>query len=338
MVADLRSAGEEAYPSVFPLGLYRFDDALGGSAIPGLLPLGGISRKTTVLCNETGRYMIYKSDEHGFHNPPGLWADSPADILAVGDSFTHGACVDSHESFVALLRRARPRTVSVGMSGNGPLAELAGVREYVPLLKPRLVVWCYNEGNDISDDLPNEVRIPLLTRYLEPGFSQHLAARQPEIDRRIGDWLDTLAGDVLWGTNPPRGPERFSVNLKDLLFLRGLRNPLNVLLSPRAAHMELFRTILREARRTVEANGGKLVVVNLPGYRRYVNATGRFFQVLRHDRLFAMLRDEGIPAIDVADAFDRRNDPASLFLSHYSAEGNRVVAETILEGLKEMGE
>ena len=34
-----------------------------------LLPLGGISNKTTVIPNESGQHGIYKSDRYGFNNP-----------------------------------------------------------------------------------------------------------------------------------------------------------------------------------------------------------------------------------------------------------------------------
>jgi hypothetical protein len=36
------------------------------------LPLGGISNRPTVLCNETGQYTIFDSDERGFPNPKNI--------------------------------------------------------------------------------------------------------------------------------------------------------------------------------------------------------------------------------------------------------------------------
>ena len=52
-----------------------------------VLPLAGISNIVTVLCNESGKYEIYESDEHGFHNPKALWNSRPFDIAAVGRFF-----------------------------------------------------------------------------------------------------------------------------------------------------------------------------------------------------------------------------------------------------------
>ena len=34
-----------------------------------LMPLGGVSNKTTVITNESGQYAIYKSGRYGFNNP-----------------------------------------------------------------------------------------------------------------------------------------------------------------------------------------------------------------------------------------------------------------------------
>src|SRR5260221_1960393 len=63
VVRDLRRSEADVYPVTFPAwqGLPSEDAAL--------LPLGGISRVTTVFCNEMGQYVQYRSDEHGFHNP-----------------------------------------------------------------------------------------------------------------------------------------------------------------------------------------------------------------------------------------------------------------------------
>lgn len=59
------SRGIPTYP---PIAGKAFVESADGR----LLPLAGISRSITVFCNELGEYTIYRSDEHGFHNPPGF--------------------------------------------------------------------------------------------------------------------------------------------------------------------------------------------------------------------------------------------------------------------------
>ena len=104
-----------------------------------IFPLGGISNTTTVFCNENGFWPIYESDEHGFNNPKGLYTKNQVDIVLIGDSFSHGACVHSHQIISAVLREFGYEAVNVGMGGNGPLIELATLKEYAEPLKPKVV-------------------------------------------------------------------------------------------------------------------------------------------------------------------------------------------------------
>ena len=126
--------------------------------------------------------MTFQSDEHGFRNPPGLWRPGPLDIAAVGDSYTEGECVPPGKEFVALIREQYSRTLNLGMRGSGPLLELGQIKEYLPVLTPKIVLWFYYEGNDLID-LNIEKRSKLLRRYLENGFTQNLVGRQADIDR-----------------------------------------------------------------------------------------------------------------------------------------------------------
>jgi len=64
VIDDLQTKGIEAYPIVPPSLVVDFNGI--GKSNPGLFSLGGVSRKATVYCNESGEYAIYESDEHGF--------------------------------------------------------------------------------------------------------------------------------------------------------------------------------------------------------------------------------------------------------------------------------
>ncbi|HKY09990.1 MAG TPA: hypothetical protein VJQ55_17210, partial [Candidatus Binatia bacterium] len=106
VLSAMQARGVDAVPAVSPAVL--LEEQAGGflkSAIRSdgteVLPLAGVSNKATVLCNETGTYVVYPSDEHGFHNPRGLWRSGRIDVAVVGDSFVHGFCVPSQQNFVA---------------------------------------------------------------------------------------------------------------------------------------------------------------------------------------------------------------------------------------------
>lgn len=344
IVADLRNAGRDAHLAVYPNALLENRGA-GVTAstieIAGreLLPLGGISRTTNVHCNETGRYPLFEFDEHGFHNPRGIWPLGRADIVAVGDSHTFGACVDTDKNFMALIRERHPRTLNLGMPANGPLLMLASLREYVPALEPKIVLWFFTEENDLANDLPLERRVPLLLEYLEPGFSQRLLQRQPEIDRRLRAWLAERASrKVSFVVVPDRQSRWGGVGLRDLALLRGLRDALNIVIGPGRDTVSLFKEILRAARDQVDSAGGKLVFVYLPSRRRFANLASTFVHDLTHERVLIVVGKElGIPVVDLTPVFAARDEPSSLFYFHMTEEGNARVAGEVLRAIEGLG-
>ncbi|MEZ4575980.1 MAG: hypothetical protein R2857_13865 [Vampirovibrionales bacterium] len=50
---------------------------------------GAFPDSRTLLCNENGFWVDYQSDRYGFRNPDTVWDQPTADVLLVGDSFTH---------------------------------------------------------------------------------------------------------------------------------------------------------------------------------------------------------------------------------------------------------
>lgn len=105
--------------------------------------------------------------------------------MVIGDSFAHGAGLQDGEDSVSLLRKQFPDSVNLGNGGNGPLTALATLREYGSKLKPRVVMYWYNEGNDLAE-LEMKKETPLLMRYLEdPGWFQNLYLRHTVINTTL---------------------------------------------------------------------------------------------------------------------------------------------------------
>ncbi len=196
VIDDFRRRGIDAVPSLSPWELLKEQkDGTMKSAIAingvEVLPLAGIAEKLTVLCNEGGEFLTYRSDEHGFHNPPDAWS-ATTDIVAVGDSFTQGWCVGPDDNFVSVIRKRHSGTLNLGIEGNGPLVMLATLREYAEIVKPKVVLWFYFEGNDLGD-LRRESQNSILTQYLaNKEFSQGLLNRQSAIDRALALYLESV--------------------------------------------------------------------------------------------------------------------------------------------------
>ena len=350
VLLDARSRGLDVVPAVYPSALLELQK--GGALksvihIAGaeVLPLGGISHKRSVLCNELGDYVLYDSDEHGFHNPQGTWRVSRLDVAVVGDSFAQGFCVPPQEHFIALIRQRYAATLSLGMGGNGPLFELATLKEFLPSLKPKTVLWVYFEKNDLNE-LANETRSPLLLRYLSRGFRQELIAKQAQIDNALLAHVEKEERQALGRIKERKtsGQVRAAKKLAQFAKLSILRTRLGVVSSQdirveevsrasQEVNMALFRAILMQAKSSVESWGGSLHFVYLPQWERYASSK------LATDRkqILKMVASVEIPLIDLHSAFESHGDPLSLFpfrrSGHYNSDGNQLVADTVLKQL-----
>ncbi len=302
----------------------------------GLLPLGGISGVTTILCNEGGPYVLYRADEHGFQNRPGSFAAGRLDVGIVGDSYAQGWCVRPDESFAALIQRRWPATLNVAMAGDGPLSELASFREYLAATPPRVLLWFYYEGNDCSD-LRAELAHPTLRRYRsDSAFSQHLLQRQGTIDSA----LETLvASDSVRAASRRRSHEVASI-VKSVVTLSHLREA--VASSTRkstpqvACDPAVLAGLVDAAGRTVRAAAGRLLFVYLPSSTRYFAARSvpSDSALAAGDRVIAAVRGAGYEVLDLRQGLIAHEAARALYLtahSHLGPRGHKAVADTVLK-------
>ena len=188
VVKDLRSKGLRTYPSYHSL--------VGLDRTGAILPLGGVANVTTVLDNENGKYVVYKSDRYGFNNDDGIY-DPPGgiELLIVGDSFAHGQSVQPGEDTASVLRSLGVNAATIGIGGNGALFHLMGLIEYGKVFKPKVVIW-FHSRNDLPDML-REVGNEILRRYYsDSDFSQNLINRQSEVDNYVIDAIDEVQRDL----------------------------------------------------------------------------------------------------------------------------------------------
>jgi hypothetical protein len=368
VVKDLRHEGMDAVPAVYPAQLLsRQSDGTekASTSINGLeiLPLAGVADKLAVACNESGQYISYRSDEHGFNNPLHLWEKSGFDIVALGDSHVQIWCVPPEKNLVALIRNRYPATLNLAMEGDGPVTELATLKEYARVAKPKLVLWFFYEGNDLND-LKWEPKTPILMRYLNGEFSQNLFMRQPEIDQTLNTFIDSpppaesqLRTRTREMSELVTDTTELSQMLHDILTLSQLRQALGLVGarnhfaaqasgdSRGQAHrgapdpsvvnrILLLQRTLAEAHKTVSEWGGELYVVYLPGLNRYL--PGEVPDPNREPILETIHR-LGLPLIDIDESFRAQKEPWKLFpfgiQGHYTVEGNRLIAEQVLRSI-----
>jgi hypothetical protein len=351
VIRDLRAEGIDAWPQVRTMHFTK-NTGLFSDNNKSIFPLGGISQKTIVYCNESGQYKIFQSDEHGFNNPVGLYRKGSLETILVGDSFTLGNCVMAGEDIASRLRTSGISSLNLGNGGNGPLIELGLLREYVEPFRPQLVFWIYYEGNDLIE-LAEERKVSMLMRYLEDNYTQNLLDQQQEIDAILikhvnSRWMKELP---LIANQPRIALERESgENILKIFRLWYLRNRIGLTNKSREVQnpdritnykeqLPLFSEILAAAHRRTSEWGGNLYFIYLPSMERYVykNYDRNFYD--RADVL-AIVHNIGIPLIDFHKVLSRHADPLSLVPhagAHYNADGYKLLSDTIVSQLRQDG-
>jgi len=180
----------------------------------------------------------------------------------------------------------------------------------------------------------------LLPRYLEAGYGQDLARRQPALDRALEEYVETSLLPRVRRLAVPRPAFGVALALRQVRSMAGLVLADPYELAPTEEEFQLFARVLREAQATVAGWGGRIVFVYLPGwpapprqlgedeYARAKEAAGR--------RTRALVKEMGLPLVDVEELFARQPHPESLYACpgcHYGAAGYALAAQAVLEAL-----
>ena len=333
VVMQLRTEDPSVVPALIPNLAFRetafrqrFDDV-------GLRPVGGVAKVTTVLCREAGPMIVYRSDRYGFRNDDDAYDRQPIDVLLVGDSFAHGACVDGDTT--TWLQAKGLNAVTIGMSGNGPLLELASLREYGPAIQPRHIVWMFYE-NDIGN-LATEREDRILRRYVdEPEFSQNLIVMQDVID---AEWRSVIAHlEATTAPSDDRSLAYYLWMLRRAVTLGKIRELLQLTgyiehdyEPPSRATLDEIRSVFAAAKATAARMGATLHVVFLPSVldvaNGHMNAAAEIKPLL--DAL-------DIPTIDFFEHMLADGNPISFFANgyhsgHYNEKGYSLLADRIAD-------
>lgn len=307
---------------------------LANGVIPPLLPLSGRSHSVTPGCNEGDQrdLPIWHIDRYGFNNDDTVYAYTDR-ILIVGDSFAQGSCVHQSENVAAVLRRAGYPTSSVGVGGYGPIFALATLKEYGEPLKPKIVLWFYFDGNDISDLREKELRSAFLLQYLKDDFSQNLINRQGEVD-------------AFWTSQAWAAPEREFASRpglqaawegkldENLPLVRKLLGADLFSLKTDEDDIGIFGRVLEIANRRVAAWGGRIVFVMIPNWDDY---NGRIPPWRL--RVLDTVRQIGLPIVDVDAAVRSGGQPLQYFpvrgqWGHFNPRGYALMAHQIIDELE----
>ena len=348
IIEDFRKNGVDAYLQIFPEVLINDPLTQNGFKTKkgNIFPLGAISNVTTILKNEHGFHPIIENDEHGFNNPKGLYKEKEVNIVMTGDSFAEGNSVYADDNIQSILRKLGYKVLSIGMSGNGPLVELASIKEYAEFIKPKVLLWFYFE-NDITENLKNEKKSSFLMQYLnDENFSQNLLTRQNEIDFVLKKYLNNHEIEYRKKQKKPR-ITFISQSIINLIKLYELRKRLNM--SPTLSTVSFlphywiptpttpkkdFKKILEKAKKLVSSWGGEMYFVEIPWRTSFKNPT-------RHplsEFVIESAHELEIPVIDLyTELSSNHPDPFFLYADHFTVEGYKLVAKIIAKRLNKDG-
>ena len=290
-----------------------------------IFPFSGLSNKLTIYCNENGYFTKYMSDRYGFNNPDKEWNETEIEYILVGDSFTHGACVNRPYDIASVLRiLSKKPVINLGYRGNGPLIEYAALREYLPS-NVKNVLWLYYEGNDLTDLKKNELISPILIQYLtNKSFTQKLKSKQKQIDQ--------LGSNIIKTSISKYNVSKFN-KLINFVKLSKFRENLTSFSQETQTVKDIppeFIEILKLTKELTAKNNSNLYFIYLPTYFRY----DKNFDNSSYNQIKQIVNNLSIPFIDIHEkVFLKETDKLNFFPykvhGHYTIEGYKKVTETI---------
>ena len=302
----------------------------------------GISNKLYVGGSESGNYKFYKSDRYGFNNLDNDW-DRDNVILMIGDSFAHGAYLNFEENFTGNLRRLFKKGVlSLAQPNNGPLLELATLKEYGKNLNTQTIIWMYYEGNDLIEFI-EEKKSKILIKYLSNNFSQNLIFKQKKIENSYGIYVSKKIEKYGLGNNTTH---REILSLRDfnnnaiisIMKLQRLREFLFGLFTEKIKNISHknttshLREVLKEAKRISDEKNATFYFVYLPSSSRYLENYNDNLKKKNYYReeVLKIVKELNINLIDIyEEIFRDHKNPLSFFHFEMHSHYNKNAVEDI---------
>ena len=313
---DLKKINPEITLRVYPKVFYNEEE---------FYPLSGISNSKTILCNESGYYSHYYSDRFGFNNPDKEWDSSHIEYLLIGDSFTHGSCVNRPNDIASVLRNLSNKSViNLGMGGNGTLIEYASLREYLNTNVNKVLLLFVE--NDL-ENLNNEIKNKVLKKYLnDDKFKQNLREKQSEVNSKVRKKIYSQLPKNQFKSKVLRFVKLS--NLRELTYKNKKR--LNSSISQENDVLAEFRKLLLLIKKLTKENNSKFYFIYLPPSFRYSNPK----YISNHSLVEKIVKDLDIQFLDMhKEVFAKELDPLKLFPfglhGHYNVEGYNKIANQI---------
>ena len=313
--------------------------ALLGSNNLEVFPLSGIANKLTIYCNENGYYSKYFSDRYGFNNDNEVWDNDNIDIMILGDSYAHGACVNRPDDLTSQLKLiSQKNVVTVGYEGNGPLLSYAAFKEFSSDKKLDKVVYIFNESNDFNE-IKREINNKILKRYLDDTkFSQSITSKQKMVDKIIYENLLNYYEQFLKNASNKKKieyKESISVIIKRFIFFYRVRYQLNEKFAFDEEDFEPLEKIFKNYKKISKERNFDFYIIFMPSFQRLVNK----LEVNRLAKAKEIAEKNNIEYLDVhEDIFGKMQNSLQILpfemkgkIDDLNAKGYRIIANEVLD-------
>ncbi len=319
-------------------GLFTYHPRVGWTLTPGWN-----GRHRTIDFDV--RYSVNRSGHRGTT----VEAIKPAGqrrIAYLGDSFTFATGVEDTETFTEVLNQAQAPAVvhlNFGVPGTSTDQHVLFAEERLALFEPDVIVLVVYLANDLLDNL---AAYPLQVDFAKPYFELRdgeLVLQGVPVPRALkpAALKARTYADAVAAKPPPLAPlvTRSEIARRLAAALAPI-DQTDHLATHHAPSVDLFEALLRRLQALAQTKGAELVLALLPGKSFVDDPAGPSaqYQEMVRRAIVARLDGSGIAVIDVAAALQRayrdgRRDLYHPREGHFSAAGNRFVAEILSAGL-----
>jgi len=341
MIDVINSLDYEVHPNFKP-GLLVQEDAYKNGIYSNkgskIFPLANISNTKSILTNENGYFPIVETDKFGFTNEVKYYNSKQTDILLIGDSYIEGLSVNQKQNLSANLNKSGYKTISLGKAGNGPLIEMASIKEYGSFFKPSVVIWCFS-SNDFNN-LYYELKSDLLQKYLtDTSFSQNLISKQNEINQAIKSYVDSksIGENTDADFQVVKNESTISVftsKIMKIIKLTELRNVIfSIFIKTSLEEENYLEKIIKITNDEIQKWGGELFIVYAPGLKEIErNNTNN------QNKIYTLSNNLNVKTINFYQEIIKMNNFKSIYPfeieGHYNIKGYKMLSDILIQNLE----
>ena len=339
---------------------WPWDDSISGTLIPKFPFIGDRDFQERLPVGLTNYYAhwgdsiftfntISAWDGHraGLRSDPPRW---PLQIMTFGDSFTFCWTVWTDCWVKQIEDRNDWHVFDAGVPGTGSTAELALMRELVPPMKPKLILWeWYN--NDVTDNydlarIRNETP-PLQTAIFPPPVADFSGLARYSV---VAAWLKGVIDRAKAGNTAPALYKTITVNGRDLNIHTASAPYPSALIYPNNQYGAARDIQAHSDGEALAAqNNAKMVIVLVPSkeeaYADQIGATLPPDYITQiggpEQNLKAACQQNGWICIDplpeLKAAVDQGQSVYWKYDAHLDPVGNKILADVVEKTIKDQG-